>query len=156
MKQLVIQDDENAIQLSNCSNNEATGNANQTDENAMQPSNGLGNEVTGNSSQTDENAIIKPSTSPNNTNNQKTAQLMLNTAENVNIDKSREGNQNDSENNIHSKNVTTDEPDEVANEGMHLSTRSNNSSEEMVLIPIKTIKTIKTIDESWNFLLHTF
>ncbi|CAG8830729.1 9541_t:CDS:2, partial [Racocetra persica] len=61
----------------------------------------------------------------NNSNNQIIAQLVLNTAENVNVDKSSEDNQSDSENNIHPKDVTTDE---VANEG---STRSNNSSEEM-------------------------
>ncbi|CAG8812215.1 14030_t:CDS:1, partial [Racocetra fulgida] len=36
---------------------------------------------------------------------------------------------------------------------MHLSTRSNNSSEEMIQIPIKTIK---TIDESWNFFITYF
>ncbi|CAG8835015.1 31557_t:CDS:2, partial [Racocetra persica] len=121
----------------------------QYDENAIHPSTSSNNEATGNANQTDGNAI-QPSTSSNDTNNQEIAQLILNTTENVNVDRHREGNQNDSEMSIHPKDVTADEQDEFANEGIHLSTRSSNSSEEMIQIPIKTI------DESWNFFITYF
>ncbi|CAG8648567.1 15651_t:CDS:2, partial [Racocetra fulgida] len=160
-----IQDEENAIQPSTSSNKEATGNSSQTDEsvlknlseksviqddeNTIHPSTSSNNEATVNASQPDDNAI-QSSTRSNGTNNQKTTQLILNATENVNVDKQREDNQSDSENNINPKDVTTDEPDELASEGMHLSTRSNNSSEEMIQIPIKTI------DESWNFFITYF
>ncbi|CAG8698010.1 16603_t:CDS:2, partial [Racocetra fulgida] len=98
---LVIQDEENAIQPSTSSNKEATGNLSQTDENILKnlleksviqddensihPSTSSNNEATGNASQPDENAI-QPSTSSN----QETAQLILNTTENVNADRRRE------------------------------------------------------------------
>ncbi|CAG8594101.1 11510_t:CDS:2 [Dentiscutata erythropus] len=106
-----------------------------------------------------------------NKNNQQTVQPILNylerldssniITENINMEKHHEGNQDGSENNTHSKNDTVDELNELdettsnnnlaaLNEAMNLFTRSCNSSEEVIQIPIKTI------NELWSFFVIYF
>ncbi|CAG8453775.1 12560_t:CDS:10, partial [Cetraspora pellucida] len=139
----VIQDDENAIQQSTSSNNETT----------ERPA--LDKKKIENLS---EKTTVEVNTNCSNTNNQKIAQLIFNTTENINVEKHHEGNKNgnqgDSEN-IHPKDDIADnlnEPDELVSNNQHaaLSIRLNNGSE--VVIQTST----KTIDELWNLFITYF